>query len=70
VNERSNPPGRQSSIDVQVAWRPGARTPAWDALWRQIVADLSDVLDQPPVDSGSEGSIPTVLPPTLGTGEV
>ncbi len=44
--------------------------PAWDALWRQIIADLGDVLGQPSIDDSTEGSDradPTSGP---GTGEV
>jgi hypothetical protein len=70
VSKSSNPPGRQSSIDIQVAWRRGVRTPAWDALWRQIVADLSDAPDQPLTEGGFDNSVPEALPPTQGTGEV
>jgi hypothetical protein len=28
-------------IGVKAEWQPGARTTAWDALWRQILADLN-----------------------------
>jgi hypothetical protein len=46
VSRRDQCHDGQSSIEVQANWHPGARTPAWAALWRQIFADLGDIFDQ------------------------
>jgi len=55
VNGTDDRQRRQPSIIVQTTWRPGIRTPAWDALWRQIFADLGDVLDEPLTDDEVDG---------------
>lgn len=34
--------GGQASIQVEVVWRAGTRTLAWETLWRQILADIAD----------------------------
>ena len=34
--------GKKGRIDVQTEWAVGPRTSAWDALWRRILADISD----------------------------
>jgi hypothetical protein len=61
VNGRGNHPGKQPSIEIHAIWRLGARTPTWEALWRQIFADLGDVLDQPSPDYEDNGTgLPTL----------
>lgn len=70
MTRRGNHPGEKSQIKVQVVWRTGARTAAWDALWRQIIADLGAVLDQPPVNDEPEGSDLTPPPATSNEDEV
>ena len=27
-------------LEIRVEWQHGARSPAWDELWRRILADL------------------------------
>ena len=51
MNRQHGTSGKQSSIEMQAAWSPGTRTPAWDALWRQIMADLAEDNDQSSIDS-------------------
>ena len=67
MNKRSDTSGKQPTIEIQATWRPGTRTPAWNDLWRQIMADLGDVLDQPFTDDVTEGSDRTG-PPTTPNG--
>ena len=40
---------------VQSAWTSGPRTPAWDALWKQILADIAlSEEDTGPVQTGAD----------------
>jgi hypothetical protein len=50
VSQRDDQRDNHSSINVETRWCLGTRTPVWDALWRQIFADLGDDLDQPASD--------------------
>jgi hypothetical protein len=43
---RSERRGGRYAIQVGATWLPGGRTSAWDALWRQIFADLEDTADK------------------------
>ena len=70
MKEHDDTPSKQSSIKMQAAWRPGDRTPAWDALWRQIIADVEETLDRSSSDGEAEDSGPTVPPAAPSTGEV
>lgn len=56
MSRRDDHPGIQPSIEIRTDWRPGTRTPLWDALWRQIFADLGDDLDQPASDDEVDAS--------------
>jgi hypothetical protein len=62
VNERDDHPGRQPHIKVEAAWRSGPRSPAWDALWRQIRADLGDAFDSESIDNEPESDSQPVSP--------
>jgi hypothetical protein len=65
VSRRDDHPGNQSSIEIRADWRPSTRTPVWDALWRQIFADLGDDLDQSASDdevSAAGCRLPTAEP--------
>jgi len=61
VDARDDRRDGQPSIKVEATWRPGARTPAWDVLWRQIIADLGGVLDEPSIDD-SDLTLPPAAP--------
>jgi hypothetical protein len=65
VSRRDDHPGIQPSIEIRTDWRPGTRTSVWDALWRQIFAELGDDPDQESGDDevrAAECRLPTAEP--------
>ena len=51
MNTSNDSSGTRDYIEIQAAWQPGTRTVAWQALWRQIIADISDKIRE-----GSDGA--------------
>jgi hypothetical protein len=49
------PPKRKTNpLRVAAEWAPRPRTPAWDALWRRILADVIDPEKDVPGDAVGE----------------
>ena len=50
MDQHGRKPHDRVAIPIQAEWQHGARTAAWDALWRRILTDLDH--DLPGAEQG------------------